>query len=71
MENTYLESKCHLLTDITKFFAGKNNAAPRGEWAAREGKLGVSENSVRHNSRFRAVSVQMAAADRERITKPP
>jgi len=71
MENTYLESKCHLLTDITKFFAGKNNAAPRGEWAAREGKLGASENSVRHNSRFRAVSVQMAAADRERITKPP
>ena len=41
------------------------------EWAAREGKLGVSENSVRHNSRFRAVSVQTAAADRERITKPP
>ena len=44
--------------------------AARG-WAERVGKLGGSENSVRHNSRFRAVSVQMAVAVRERITKPP
>ena len=55
-----------------KAFLESNKWVPRREgMGGARGELGASENSVRYNSRFRAVSVQMAAVDLQRITKPP